>query len=161
MLEDATGIYVIPALGGAERRVRNTLWDGQEFDEVFWFGRRGWSADGKVLAYSDRASRSEAASIFLLSLDSGEVRRLTSALRSRGDFSPEFSPDGQTLAFGRDSQGVQSIYAIPVSGGEEQRLTSDTAQKWGLAWTPDCREIVYANVGCLWQSSRRGGDSQT
>jgi DNA-binding winged helix-turn-helix (wHTH) protein len=157
ILKDATGIYIIPALGGAERRVRNTLWDDQEFDQVFRFGRLSWSPDGKLLAYSDRASRSEAASIFLLSLDSGEVRRLTSALRARGDFSPEFSPDGQTLAFGRDSQGVQSIYAIPVSGGQEQRLTSDTAQKWGLAWTPDGREIVFANVGWLWKVSRRGG----
>src|SRR6266446_6067182 len=160
ILKDATGIYIIPALGGAERRVRNTLWDDQEFDEVFRFGRLSWSPDGKFLAYSDRASRSEAASIFLLSLDSGEVRRLTSALRSRGDFSPEFSPDGQTLAFGRDSQGVQSIYAILVSGGEEQRLTSDTTQKWGLAWTPDGREIVFAKVGWLWKISLRGGEPE-
>ena len=85
ILKDATGIYIIPALGGAERRVRNTLWDDQEFDQVFRFGRLSWSRDGKLLAYSDRASRSEAASIFLLSLDSGEVRKLTSAPRARGD----------------------------------------------------------------------------
>ena len=65
ILKGATGIYIIPALGGAERRVRNTLWDDQEFDEAFWFGRLSWSPDGKSLAYSDRASRSEAASIFL------------------------------------------------------------------------------------------------
>jgi len=157
ILKDATGVYIVPASGGAEYRVRNTLWDDQEFDEVFRFGRLSWSPDGKLLAYSDRATRYEPASIFLLSLDSREVRRLTSAQRSRGDFSPEFSPDGQTVAFGRDSQGVQSIYAIPVSGGAEQRLTSDTAQKWGLAWTPDGREIVFANVGWLWKVSRRGG----
>jgi Tol biopolymer transport system component/DNA-binding winged helix-turn-helix (wHTH) protein len=160
ILKDATGIYIIPALGGAERRVRNTLWNDREFDEVFRFGRLSWSPDGKLLAYSDRASPSEAASIFLLSLDSREVRRLTSAPGSRGDFSPEFSPDGQTLALSRDSQGVQSIYAIPVSGGEEQRLTSDTAQKWGFAWTPDGREIVFANVGWLWRVSRRGGEPE-
>ncbi|MDQ1407139.1 MAG: hypothetical protein QOG55_2768 [Acidobacteriaceae bacterium] len=157
ILKNATGVYIVPASGGAEFRVRNTLWDDQEFDEVFRFGRLSWSPDGKLLAYSDRATRHEPASIFLLSLDSREVRRLTSAQRSRGDFSPEFSPDGQTLAFGRDSLGVQSIYAIPVSGGVEQRLTSDTAQKWGLAWTPDGREIVFANVGWLWKVSRRGG----
>jgi len=160
ILKGATGIYIIPALGGAEYRVRNTLWDDQEFDEVFRFGRLSWSPDGKLLAYSDRATPREPASIFLLSLDSREVRRLTSTLRFRGDFSPEFSPDGQTLAFGRDSQGVQSIYAVPVSGGEEQRLTSDTSQKWGLAWTPDGSEIVFANVGWLWKVSRRGGNPE-
>ena len=56
ILKGATGIYIIPALGGAERRVRNTLWDDQEFYEAFWIaGRLSWSPDGKLLAYSDRA----------------------------------------------------------------------------------------------------------
>jgi len=158
ILKGATGIYIIPTLGGAERRVRSTLWDDQEFDEVFWFGRLSWSPDGKSLAYSDRTSPNEAASIFLLSLDSPEVRRLTSPLRSRGDFNPEFSPDGQTLAFARDLQGVQSIYTIPASGGAERRLTSDNTQKWGLTWTPDGGEIVFASSSWLWQIRLRGGE---
>ena len=160
ILSGVTGIYIIPALGGAERRVRNGLWDDREFDESFLFGRLSWSPDGKLLAVSDRASRGEVASIFLISLDSLEVRRLTSPLRSRGDFNPEFSPDGQTLAFARDSQGVQSIYAIPVSGGAEKRLTSDTTQKWGLAWTPDGHEIVFSESDWLWKISLRGGEPE-
>jgi Tol biopolymer transport system component/DNA-binding winged helix-turn-helix (wHTH) protein len=162
ILKGATGIYIIPALGGAERRVHNTLWDDEEFQGAFRFADRlSWSPDAKSLAYSDRASRSEAAaSIFLLSLDSQEVRRLTSPQRSRGDFSPEFSPDGQTLAFARDAQGVESIYAILASGGQEQRLTSDTKQKWGLAWTPDSREIVFSDVAWLWKISLRGGEPE-
>ncbi len=120
-----TGIYIMPALGGAERRVRETLWEEHEFSEVFWYnGRLSWSPDGKLLAFADRASRNEPASaIFLLSLDSQEVRTLTSSSPgSRGDFNPQFSPDGQTLAFNRGSQGVQSIYTVPVSGGGKERL---------------------------------------
>ena len=158
ILKGATGIYIIPSLGGAERRVRNTLWDDQEFQEAFGFAHRlSWSPDGKFLAYSDRPSRSEAASIFLLSLDSLDVRRLTSAPQARGDFSPEFSPDGLTVAFARDTQGVESIYVTPVSGGKEKRLTSDTKQKWGLTWTTDGREVVFSDVGWLWKVSLRGG----
>lgn len=161
ILKGATGIYIIPSLGGAERRVRNTLWDDQEFQEAFRFAHRlSWSPDGKFLAYSDRPSRSEAASIFLLSLDSFDVRRLTSAPQSRGDFSPEFSPDGLTLAFARDTQGVESIYVTPVSGGKEERLTSDTKQKWGLTWTTDGREVVFSDVGWLWKVSLRGGEPE-
>jgi eukaryotic-like serine/threonine-protein kinase len=155
--KDAKGIYIIPALGGAERRVRETLWDEKEF----WFtGHLSWSPNGKLLAYSERASPSEAASIFLLSLDSLEVRRLTSPVLSQGDFSPEFSPDGQTLAFARNSQGVESIYAIPVSGGKERRLTSGTTYKEGLAWTLNGREIVFADAGWLWKVSLRGGEPE-
>ena len=157
----STGIYIIPALGGAERKVRNTLWDEQEFSEAYWIkGRLSWSSDGKLLAYSDRPSHKEAASIFLLSLDSQRVRRLTSPPHSKSDFNPEFSPDSQTLAFARVSQGFQSIYAIPVSGGEEKRITPDTTGQRGHAWTRDGREIVFADLNWLWKISIRGGEPE-
>jgi Tol biopolymer transport system component/DNA-binding winged helix-turn-helix (wHTH) protein len=166
ILKGETGIYIIPALGGTERRVRNTLWPEQEFYEVF-ASRLSWSPDGKLLAFSDRASPNEpASSIFLLSLDSLEVRRLTSPLRSGGDFNPEFSPDGQRLAFNRGSPGVQSIYTVPVSGGEERRLISSATYTWGLAWTPDGHDIVFANAGWLandgglWKITVRGSQPE-
>lgn len=172
--KNGTGIYIIPSLGGAERRLREAFWEGL-MDEILWSaGRLSWSPDGKLLAYSDRASRTEAASIFLLSLDSLDVRRLTSPTHSTGDANPVFSPDGQTLAFTRVSQntppvppslvidesnelqtaamlrewqGFQAIYTVPASGGEERRLVSDTTHHWGLAWTPDSRSIVFADAG--------------
>jgi Tol biopolymer transport system component/DNA-binding winged helix-turn-helix (wHTH) protein len=190
ILKGETGIYIIPASGGAERRVRKTLWEEQEFYEVFWSaGRLSWSPDGKLLAFSDRASVNEPAfSVFLLSLDSLEVRTLTSPLRSKGefnpassldgqtlafvslrsggDFSPAFAPDGQSLAFARVSHGVQSIYTVPLSGGEEHRLVSGGTYNWGLAWTPDGRDIVFAKAGWLgedgwlWKVSLRGGEPE-
>jgi Tol biopolymer transport system component/DNA-binding winged helix-turn-helix (wHTH) protein len=190
ILKGETGIYVIPASGGTERKVRRTFWEEQESYEAFWSaGRLSWSPDGKSLAFSDRASPDEPAfSIFLLSLDSLEVRKLTSplhwegdvnrasspdgqtlafvSLRSRGDFNPAFSPDGQTLAFARISHGVQSIYVVPLSGGEEHRLISGGTYNWGLAWTPDGRDIVFAKAGWLaedgwlWKISLRGDEPE-
>jgi len=90
---------IIPSLGDAERRVRKTLWEEQEYFETLGSaGRLSWSPDGKLLAFSDRPSRDEhASSIFLLSLDSLEARRLTSAQGSRRALDPAFSPDGQIL----------------------------------------------------------------
>jgi Tol biopolymer transport system component len=128
-------------------------------------GLLSWSPDGKLLAYSDRTSRNEPSSIFLLSLDSLEVRRLTSPLRSWSDLKPEFSPDGRTLAFLRVSQGT-AIYTVPVSGGTEQCLFSDATPHWGLAWTSDGRNIVFANAGWpvnagwLWKIPLRGGEPE-
>jgi len=163
ILKGETGIYIIPALGGAERRVRKALWEEQGFYEALGSaGRLSWSPDGKLLAFADRASRNEpASSIFLLALDSQEVRRLTSPL-GRGDFDPAFSPDGQTLAFARRGTG---IYTVPVLGGEEHRLISG-GYNWGLAWTPDGRHIVFpdaswpVNAGWLWKISVRGGEPE-
>ena len=185
-----TGIYVIPAMGGAERRLRSTLWEEQEFYEILWYaGRLDWSPDGNYLAFSDRASRDEhASSIFLMSLESLEARRLTSPLlstgaaahesspehptlafvsfRSRGDFNPEFSPDGKILAFARVSRGVQSIYTMPIPGGPERRLISGSTFNWGLAWTADNRGIVFGSAGwlgtdaSLWKISVHGGQPE-
>ena len=163
IVQNEPGIYIIPALGGAERRVRKTLWEEREFYEAIGsVGRLSWSPDGKRLAFSDRASRNEPPSIFLLELDSLEDRRLTSP-RSRGDFDPAFSPDGQTLAFNRRGAG---IYTVAVFGGEERRVISGSTYYWGLTWTPDGRQIVFADAswpvssGWLWKISIYGGDPE-
>jgi len=162
--KSATGIYIIPALGGTERKVRDTHWEEREFYEVFWyFGRLSWSPDGKLLAFSDRPSSSEPTSIYLLPLDSLTVRRLTSTSGRPGDYNPAFSPDGKTLAFNRGSQGVTSIYTIPVAGGEEHIVTAGSQFGWGLAWTADGRDIIFgraawlARSGWLWKVSADGG----
>ena len=93
ILKGETGIYIIPASSGTERRVRETLWQDQDpYQARFSAGGLSWSPDGKLLAFSDRASRNEnASSIFLLSLDSSEIRRLTSS-PSRWDFKSGIFP---------------------------------------------------------------------
>jgi Tol biopolymer transport system component/DNA-binding winged helix-turn-helix (wHTH) protein len=161
-----TGIYMVPAMGGAERKIRDTHWENRDFDQVFWyFGRLSWSPNGNLLAFSDRTSSNEPTSIYLLSLDSLSTRRLTSA-GLPGDYNPVFSPDGQTLAFNRGSQGVTSIYTMPVAGGEERRLVTGSQFGWGLAWTSDGRDIIFgkagylARSGWLWKISARGGEPQ-
>jgi Tol biopolymer transport system component/DNA-binding winged helix-turn-helix (wHTH) protein len=161
-----TGIYMVPAMGGAERKIRDTHWENRDFDQVFWyFGRLSWSPDGKLLAVSDRPSSNEPTSIYLLSLASLSARRLTSP-GLPGDYNPVFSPDGQMLAFNRGSQGVTSIYTMPVAGGDERRLTTGSQFGWGLAWTSDGRDIVFgkaswlARSAWLWKIPVRGGEPQ-
>ena len=160
------GIYIVPSLGGAERKIRDTHWEERDFDQVFWyFGRLSWSPDGKLLAFSDRTSSNEPTSIYLLSLDSLSTRRVTSP-GLPGDYNPVFSPDGRTLAFNRGSQGVTSIYTMPVVGGQERRLITGSQFGWGLAWTSDGRDIIFgragwlAKFGWLWKVSARGGEPQ-
>jgi Tol biopolymer transport system component len=169
ILKGETGIYIIPASGGTERRVRETLWQDQDqYQAVFSAGGLSWSPDGELLAFSDRTSRNEnASSIFLLSPDSSEVRRLTSS-PSRWDFNPEFSPDGQTVAFasGKQEGFPVSIYTVPVSGGEERLLITGPSYEWGLAWTPEGRDVVLPdsafalNPGWLWRVALRGGERE-
>ena len=86
------GLYLIPALGGAERRLADIA------AIPGWNTGIAWTADNKRLIVSDQPA-GELPGLFLLSLESGERRRLTtvpqrmpgvpSAVRS-GDWDPAF-----------------------------------------------------------------------
>ena len=58
-----------------------------------------------------------------------------------------WSPDGKTLAFVGRRDGEWDIYSIPVSGGEERRLTSGCGLDDGPDYSPD-GEFIYYNSFC-------------
>ena len=156
--EKDLAIYVTAALGGSERRLYNVK-SQRKVDAL------DWSMDGKYLAFSDSASPSEASHIFLLSLDTLEVRPITSPPSGTlGDTTPAFSPDGKSLAFVRDTLDVREIYVLPLSGGSPTQITFDHADIQGVAWTPESDKLIFASSRqgpvSLWRISARGGTPQ-
>src|SRR2546422_232721 len=154
-------IFVIPALGGPERK----LYSGTSaFFSLYDYGNAlSWSPDGKYLAFSGQRSPRQPNSIFLLSSESLETRQLTQPPTGfLGDSTPAFSPDGKVLAFvrGASSRDVE-IYIMPAAGGEPKRLTFDNRSGRSLAWTADGREILFSLWASLtfrlWRVSAAGG----
>ena len=140
---DGDGIFIVPALGGAERKL-TAVWANR-----FGFGSHNWihwSPDGKWLAVSDKTSAEEPFSIFLISPETGERRRVTFPPASViGDCNPAFSADGNQLAFVRViSALVGEIHVVSVNGGEPKQLTFDGAGVSSLAWSPNGEEIIFA-----------------
>jgi Tol biopolymer transport system component len=129
-------VLIIPALGGSERKVTESL------------GSVLWAPNGSALFVMLKTS-AYARSIFVVSLSTGEKRRLTFPHdRSPGEVDMAVSPDGRTLAFSREAVR-RDLYVVPTAGGEAQRLTNDNRGLLGMAWTPDGREVVFS-------SNRRG-----
>ena len=163
--EGSGGIFLVPPIGGIERK----LAESPHFGAAGPFGSGqglSWSPDGKFLAVSDRPSPEEPFAIFRVSVESGAKRRLTSPpAQSLSDHNPAFSPDGRTLAFARRSAAYTAdIYLMQVAGGEPRRLTFNDQWTRGLAWTPDGREIVFSlhpggggSNSSLWRISSLGG----
>jgi Tol biopolymer transport system component/DNA-binding winged helix-turn-helix (wHTH) protein len=145
------GIFLVPALGGAERKLADVWANRFGFGSHTWIH---WSPDGKWLAVSDKTSADEPFSLFLLSPETREKRRATSPPTSVvGDCSPAFSPDGKRLAFVRVvSAVVGEVYLVSMDGGETRRLTFEGAGASNLAWDPNGRDLVFA--------SRHGGRSR-
>jgi Tol biopolymer transport system component len=155
---EGSGVYLVPALGGAERKLAEIF----PQRPIHWLSL-SYSPDGRYLAVADKTAAAEPYGIFLLEVETGVRRRLTSPpAGSVGDQSPAFSPDGKSLAFGRQlAYGTKDIYIVPVAGGEPRRITFDKTQTFGLTWTAAGNEIVFSSLRNgdinLWRVPVAGG----
>ncbi|MCK4412787.1 MAG: PD40 domain-containing protein [Candidatus Eisenbacteria sp.] len=157
-LEQGAGIFTVPAIGGVPRR----LYLGEH-----WIPGIDWSPDGKWIAFAERSSYGEQeppSRIQLLSLETLEARPLTIPPPGyRGDTTPAFSPDGETLAFLRaDDLGLLDLYLMPAGGGRPRRLTRGGIELHGFDWLPDGRGLVISSMSTgslsLWRVAVAGGE---
>ncbi len=154
---DGNSVYTIPSLGGQERKIAD-------------FGSRriqgvSWSPDGSQLAVSAQREPFGAFSIFLVGVDTTQVRRITSPPKSDyGDVTPAFSPDGKALAFARGiSEDVQDIFVYFFDTNEARQVTRDSVTIAGVDWLPDARSIVFAShrshASGIWSVNVDGGEA--
>ena len=154
------GLYLISPLGGRERKLAETRVPSYALGTCL-----AWSPDSRWLAVCDWAEDSPGPlGVFLLSVDSGERRRLTRPPEDSvvGDVMPAFSPDGRTLAFSRYSSGLRSdLYLLDLDEdlnprGEPRRRTFMERQLIGAmpqSFTSDGRDIVFSAASSLTDSS--------
>lgn len=103
------------------------------------------SPDGRQLVRSKAHRESFPAGIAVQSVDSGEIRQLTTPGAAEGEDSlPRFSPDGSQIAFVRGNSSARSIWLIPASGGEARKVSPLSGLTYGLAWVPDGKALLVA-----------------
>jgi Tol biopolymer transport system component len=134
---EACEILIIPALGGAERKLGMT-------ESADWvdrlIGKMSWSPDEKLLAIAENNPSENASRICLISTETAERQRLTSPSRGVRDSVPIFSPDGKTLAFLRNSFSSTRLFVLSLvdgkANGEPRQLALDRLILIG------CRTVV-------------------
>ncbi len=148
--------YLVPALGGPERKLADSYRNAVEFGNSL-----DWSPEGKFLVVTDRMSPQDRLRLLLISTESGE-RKVVASPTDPFLASPRFSPDGKAVAFVAGPGFLaQDVYLVPVSGGEPKRLTFDKRFIHGLSWAPDGKEIVFSSdrggLYSLWRVPVSGG----
>ena len=151
--DEGSGVFLIPALGGPERKLLDANFDDDPFGGI------SWSPDGKTLALSPQSA--SGSHIVLLSLDTLQTRTLEGAPRCWNAGTPVFSPDGRDLAFMcTSSVAVYSIDVVRLESGSSRRLDSMMGFPRGLAWSADGNSLILVNDpgdgGELWQLSIDG-----
>ena len=156
------GIYIIPALGGAARKITDAA------DNA---GSVAWAPDGAHLAVSDATDGAGGPGprrLYLVTVATGARKPLSTPPAGflGNDSSPAYSPNGKLLAFARSTHtnSAAEVYVMPAAGGDARPVTTDNLALAGFAWAADSRAIVYAarrgGTDRLWRRRLSGGDPE-
>jgi Tol biopolymer transport system component len=139
---------LIPSLGsGPERRLLEVAAPNNQ--SKWRLKLLFWSADGKWLIVPDAPWPDGPMGLFLVSVETGEKRRLTQTARY-DDLEPAFSPDMRHVAFARYSgAGTSCIYVLELSNhldptGEPKQLTFSPGENRSPVWAAQGQMLLFS-----------------
>ena len=132
-----TGLYVVPALGGPERKLRSTRVPYAVATHI------SWSPDGKWIAFSDPLPTETADRIYFLNPDTLETRPLPHNPKCRHEAMPVFSHSGAQLAYlCVRSTNEFELYSIALPDAPPRFITAFSNFPNGVAWSADDRSLI-------------------
>jgi serine/threonine protein kinase len=110
-----------------------------------WEADPALSPDGTQVAFAWSGENSDNRDIWLNTLASSEIRRLTTD--AAPDDSPSWSLDGRSIAFLRHRRGAAAgtLYVTSLDGAKERRV-SDLPVAERASWSPDGRWLVVGRA---------------
>ncbi len=147
-------LRLIPPLGGPERKL--TEIEPRGFLRPVTLA---WCPDSRCIVLTDASSpdRQQSDALFVVSIDSGERRQLTSPQSPMlADSNPAIAPDGRWLVFRRDIAPfsgrlhVTALDATLAVTGTPRGLTSVLLTAYNPAWISNT-DFVFAAKGALWR----------
>lgn len=146
-------LYTVDTLTGEENEIKIPRW--RSISHTLWM-------DGEHLLVSARDENEPGSQIWLLNVNTGEIRRLTNDLESY--FWLSLSADGKRL-IARQQRIVSYIWILPDGDLEKMRQLTTGVRNFdgygGLAWTPD-EKIIYTvrngNTTDIFSMSKDGAE---
>lgn len=143
-------LLLVPPTGGSARRIAEIAFcirGSNLVDDLI----PAWSADEKWLVVSDKSSPAAPFTLYRISVETGEKRRLTAPpLGTWGDTAPAISPDGRSLVFARTAGLLGGELFLLRLGpdaarsGEPVRIADGVRFARRPFWSSDGKQIFFS-----------------
>src|SRR6185369_11123060 len=153
-LDGNSGLFLVSALGGLERRLASASFGSLPFM------RPAWSPDGKRIIYASFAQQG-LQRLQILDVQTLAVTALPTPVACWNIGMPTFSDDGSQVAFAcTTSVGVFDVYVTTPNGSTPKKLATLLGEPEGMTWSSDQKSLFLArdtgDSGGLWQLDANG-----
>jgi Tol biopolymer transport system component/DNA-binding winged helix-turn-helix (wHTH) protein len=135
-----TGIYIVPALGGPERKLLSTHVTKQD-------SGISWSQDSKWIVYADAVPLGTHHRLYLLSVETLQQLPIRHVPECVEEIDPAFSPLGTRIAYicTLETSGF-ALYSVVPPDGVPQRIGIYEGWAWGIGWRGGNRLVLSRNL---------------
>ncbi len=125
-------------------------------------GASAWSPDGRYLAF--KSNRSGHREIYVMDLESREVKQLTDAKgkKGSGSYSPDWSPNGEEIVYGKfvpSGKGIshKTVWIMSTDGQNQRPFVPDPDGEDGFVfrfyprWSTDGKQILFIESIGQWE----------
>jgi len=146
VFEHAGYIYVFDASSNSYNKVAITINEDFTNNRPELISVKNDISNYEISPDGNRALFGARGDVFTVPSEKGITRNLTnsSGVHERNS---KWSPDGKYVAYVSDKTGEDEIYITAQDGSENeiQLTTSKSAYKYGIAWSPDSKKILWTD----------------
>jgi serine/threonine protein kinase len=133
-----SGIYVIPAEGGSEKKLRSTHGSLDRSMHI------SWAPDGKSIAFADSSVSGGHKKVQILSLETLQSKQIEQNEKCEEEALPTFSPDGKQLAYVCFPTSGDFALSVATSAGAGPRVIKEFPGYFhGMAWRNDSKSLLF------------------